>query len=724
MSSFFVPYLSAEEDYFIQTAEAPDGYTYQQKVELSARVLPHPRQMIWFDDEYAGFIHYGPNTFSGVEWGTGFEAPTLFNPTFLDTDQWCEVMSDAGMKRVVLVAKHHEGYVLWQSRYTEHSVASSPWLDGQGDVVRQVADSCRKYGLKLGIYLSPADLFQIESPGGYYGNGSEFRDRVIPRPVEGRPFEDPRTFTYSVDDYNEYFLNQLFELLTEFGPIYEVWLDGANPKPGTGQTYSYEAWYDLVRQLAPDAVIFGKGPDVRWIGNEGGRTREAEYSVIPYNQWPYDSEWPDLMDENLGGRDKITEDTRYFHYYPAESNTSIRHGWFWRNDDEQQVRSTENVFDIYERSVGGNSVFLLNIPPNPEGSFSARDVQSLQETGRKIREVYGHNVFDGASSTAVHVLDNNRETWWEAPALEAEIEILLPEKRTINRLMIQEAIAHRGERVDEHHLEAFVDDEWIVAARGKNIGNKRILRFPEVESDRFRLAITQSRLNPAIAHLSAHYYDEPPRPVSIRRTRDGRISLSASATFSWNHYESFDSSQQIYYTLDGSEPTASSQLYTEELALPSIGGHLKARSISGDREGPVSEYRFGIDSREWEAWVGEHESQDTHPINLNRRWTFRGEGSKFSYTLLIDMKETYAISGFTYTPHPEGFIESYQVEISSNGDEWQELAGGSFGNIRNDPSTRTVLFESPITGRYLRFVNLMAPGGEETVGASAIHILP
>ena len=728
----FIPFIlfattfctAPPETYYIQTAEIPEGYTHDQKVELSARVLPHPRQLKWFEDEFFGFIHFGPNTFTGMEWGDGLESPELFNPTNLDTDQWCRLMSEAEMKRVVMVAKHHEGFALWPSRYTDHSAVSSPWKDGDGDVIRELVDSCREYGLRIGIYLSPADLYQIEAPGGYYGNDSEFFVRTIPREVEGRPFDDDRRFTYHVDDYNEYFLNQLFELLTEYGPIHEVWFDGANPRPGTGQTYNYDAWFDMIRNLAPDAVIFGKGPDVRWCGNEGGRTREAEYNVIPLETHPDDFDWPDMMEDNVAGRDRITEETRYFHYYPAETNTSIRHGWFWRNDDEQQVRSTEDVFDIYERSVGGNSVFHLNIPPNAEGRFSPRDAEVLRETGRLIREVYGNDLFSGATSTADEILDGDADTWWKAPGKQGEIEIALPESRRINRFMIREAIAYRGERVEEHTLEAWFNGEWVEVAKGKTIGYKRILRFPAIETDRFRLSITQSRLNPAISHVSAHFYDEPPKPVVIRRDSRGEVNLGVGTSFSWRDHGTADQSQPIYYTLDGTMPAEYSHLYEEPFSLPE-GGHVIARAITEGLEGPVSEARFGIISTEWTATVTGTQPGDEKEIILNRPWTCC-EVPSDSFSVTIDMKTTHEISGLMYEPAPNqnGYIESYSIEISSDGESWKAVDSGTFGNIRNDPSLRTIFFDAPVEGRFLRLSGLKPPRNEEVIGASQIQLLP
>ena len=710
--------------FYIQSVEIPEGYSHEQRVELSARVLPHPRQMKWFGDEFFGFIHYGPNTYSGREWGTGSEDAALFDPGDLDTGQWCRLMKAAGIRRVIMVVKHHEGYCLWQTRYTDHSVASSPWRDGKGDVLGELVESCEKYGLRLGIYLSPADLYQIESEGGYYGNGSEFTERTIPRKVEGRPFDDQRTFTYMVDDYNEYFLNQLFELLTEYGPIYEVWFDGANPKPGTGQTYTYDAWYEMIYELAPDAVIFGKGPDIRWCGNEGGRTRDAEYNIIPLPVSPGEFDWPDMTGENIAGRDMITDETRYFHYYPAETNTSIRHGWFWRNDDEQQVRNADDVFDIYERSVGGNSVLHLNIPPNPLGQFSERDADVLLEVGRRIDAVYGSNLLDDASASVRNVLDGSSDTWWQSRSTDAAIEVTMPETRKVNRFMVREPIAHRGERVEDHYLEARVDGLWIRVAGGKTIGHKRILRFPAVEADAFRLTITKARLEPAVSHISAHYYDEPPKPVVIRRDATGRLTMGVGLSFSWNYHGMMDQSQPVYYTLDGGEPTEASLRYGEPVELP-LGGFIRARAIVEGRKGAITESRPGILRDGWTAVDGEGRDEAARVLdgNLRSRW-ISGEAASGAHSLTIDMQQVYPVSGFTYVPAaPAGFIESFDVEISRDGEKWEAVHRGSFGNIRNDPSRRTVSFADQHEARFVRLSNLRAPGGMTRVGAADIEIL-
>ncbi len=347
----------------------------KELIRKAANVRPSARQLAWQQGEFICFIHFGVNTFTAREWGTGKEDPKIFNPEKLDTDQWCRMMKAAGMIQAILTVKHHDGFCLWQTRYTTHSVASSRWRNGKGDVLRDLVNSCKKYGLKVGVYLSPADLYQIESPDGLYGNLSKYSERLIPRPTPGRPFRDKRTFKYVVDDYNEYFLNQLFELLTEYGPIHEVWFDGAHPKRKGGQKYTYAQWYEMIRELAPEAVIFGKGPDLRWCGNERGDTRAAEWSVIPISAPVEKFDWPDMTARDLASLSKLRESLNrggYLHWYPAETDTSIRQGWFWR-DEKQRVKTTEHILDIWYRSIGGNTVLLLNVPPNRDGLFAERD---------------------------------------------------------------------------------------------------------------------------------------------------------------------------------------------------------------------------------------------------------------------------------------------------------------------------------------------------------------
>ncbi|MBN2181877.1 MAG: alpha-L-fucosidase [Sedimentisphaerales bacterium] len=492
---------------------------FEDIIFKAAHVLPSPRQLEWHKGEFICFIHFGVNTFTAREWGTGMEDPKIFNPEKLDTDQWCRMMKAAGMTEAILTVKHHDGFCLWQTRYTEHSVALSPWRDGKGDVLLDLVGSCRKYGLKVGIYLSPADLYQIENPAGLYGNLSNYTERTIPRPVPGRPFRDKRTFTCRLDDYNEYFMNQLFELLTEYGPIHEVWFDGAHPKRKGGQTYTYSQWYELIRELAPEAVIFGKGPDVRWCGNEDGKTRDAEWNVIPLNVSPDKFDWPDMTDTDLAGREKLRQIVGrggYLHWYPAETNTSIRKGWFWR-DEQQYVKTTEEILDIWYRSVGGNTVFLLNIPPNRDGLFPERDCKVLQEVGQVLRNTFELNLAEeavaeasktrGPEFDAGNIVDGDPNTSWMPPdgTTEAEITITLKENKTFNRIVIQEHIRDFGQRIEKFAVDAFMDGQWQQITDGQTVGYKRICRIQTVTTDKIRIRVSESRICPTIGNFGLYF---------------------------------------------------------------------------------------------------------------------------------------------------------------------------------------------------------------------------
>ena len=283
-------------------------------------------------------------------------------------------------------------------------------------------------------------------------------------------------------------MNQLFEILTEYGEIHEVWFDGAHPKRKGGQTYNYAAWRELIHTLAPKAVIFGR-EDIRWCGNEAGGTRDTEINVVAYGVNPDTaSVFHDMTAEDLGSRE-IIYNANYLHYQPAETNTSIREGWFYRDDTNQKVRSADDVFDIYERSVGGNSIFLLNIPPNREGEFSSRDIEVLKDVGSRIRETYDVNHRRGRS---VELLDGNQDTYLLLENGVDEFVIILNGEKTINRIMLQEAIATHSERVEKHAVDAWVDNEWREIAVASNIGYKRILRFPEVTTSKIRVRVLES----------------------------------------------------------------------------------------------------------------------------------------------------------------------------------------------------------------------------------------
>ena len=685
---------------FQNTIKIEEGDSQELIIEKAAHVVPTPNQLAALQNEFIAFIHFGPNTFTRMEWGNGMEDPKIFDLKELDTDQWCEAMKAAGMKMVILTAKHHDGFVLWQSRYTKHGIMSSGFDDGKGDVLKDLSASCQKYGLKLGVYLSPADLFQIESPDGLYGNLSKYTKRTIPREVPGRPFANQTKFEFVVDDYNEYFLNQLFEVLTEYGPIHEVWFDGAHPKRKGGQTYNYPAWKELIHKLAPDAVIFGR-EDVRWCGNEAGGTRPTEWNVVPYPADPDTmTQFADMTDAVLGGRDELYKG-KYLHYQQAETNTSIREGWFYRDDTHQQVRSADDVFDIYERAVGGNSTFLLNIPPNRDGKFSPRDVESLKETGKRIRETYGTNLLAGAKGPK-EVLDGKEDTYLLMK--DKEFTVKMPSPVTINRIMLQEAIAKNGERVEKHAVDAWIDGVWKEIAVSTNIGYKRILRFPEITTDKLRFRLLESRQTPAISHISAHYYKSRPPQLGFRQDMNGMVTIEPKLQdFGWkSHGENaagnLNAGYKIYYTTDGTEPTEASAEYTEPVQLDRC--ELKAVAVLHGEKGTVSGERLGLIKKDWKL--------------------LDAKGGSNPSLLALDLGNNQDLNGFAYKPQTgkgfKGGVTKGTFKVSDDGKNWRTVESFEFGNLINDPSKRYHYFKKSVSARYVRFDITEMAQGQFTIG--------
>ena len=680
------------------TIKIEEGDSKELIIEKAAHVVPTPNQLAALQNEFIAFIHFGPNTFTRMEWGNGMEDPKIFDLKELDTDQWCEAMKAAGMKMVIFTAKHHDGFVLWQSRYTKHGIMSSNFRNGKGDILKDLSASCQKYGLKLGVYLSPADLFQIESPDGLYGNLSKYTKRTIPREVPGRPFANQTKFEFEVDDYNEYFLNQLFEVLTEYGPVHEVWFDGAHPKRKGGQTYNYPAWKELIHKLAPDAVIFGR-EDVRWCGNEAGGTRPTEWNVISYQADPDTmTQFADMTDPMLGDREQLYQ-AQYLHYQQAETNTSIREGWFYRDDTHQKVRSADDVFDIYERAVGGNSTFLLNIPPNRDGRFSPADVESLKETGKRIRETYGTDLLAGAKGPK-EVLDGKEDTY--LCIKDKEFTVTTPSPVTINRIMLQEAIATHSERVEKYAIDAWIDGAWKEIAVSTNIGYKRILRFPEVTTDKLRFRLLESRLTPAISHISAHYYKSRPPQLSFSRDMDGKVTIKPKLQdFEWkshgqNAAENLNVGYKIYYTTDGTEPNETSTEYKEPIVLDRC--ELKAIAVLHDEKGTVASERLGLIKKDWKL----------SEVNGNPLY------------LIIDLGKDQGLSGLAYAPQAgksfKGGVTKIVVKASNDGKQWKTVESVEFGNLVNDPTKRFHYFKETIPARYVSIEpTVMAQEGKLTL---------
>ena len=456
-----------KENYYVKHLEFPQNATLEQKVDMAARLIPTPQQLSWQQMELTAFLHFGINTFTGREWGDGKEDPALFNPSELNAEQWVRTLKEAGFKMVLLTAKHHDGFCLWPTATTKHSVASSPWKKGQGDVVRELRKACDKYDMKFGVYLSPWDR-----------NAECYGD-------------SPR--------YNDFFIRQLTELLSNYGEVHEVWFDGANGEGPNGrkQVYDWEAFYKTIQRLQPKAVMAIMGDDVRWVGNEKGLGRETEWSATVLTPGIYTRSEENnkrlgvfSKAKDLGSRSMLAEATELF-WYPSEVDVSIRPGWFYHAEEDTKVKSLKHLSDIYFQSVGYNSVLLLNIPPDRRGLIHEADVKRLKDFAAYRKRVFADN----------RVVKGRKE--WNAVSGSEKIYSLKSESE-INVVMLQEDIA-KGQRVESFAIEVLTEQGWQEVGQGTTVGYKRLLRFPAVKASQLKVKINECRLSAHISQVGAFY---------------------------------------------------------------------------------------------------------------------------------------------------------------------------------------------------------------------------
>ncbi|MEU1518717.1 alpha-L-fucosidase [Streptomyces sp. NPDC005811] len=452
-----------------------------------AAVRPSPRQLAWQAMEFYGFLHFGMNTMTDREWGEGHDDPALFDPSALDADSWIRALKAAGMTGVILTCKHHDGFCLWPSDVTDHTVASSPWRGGQGDVVAEVARAARRHGLRFGIYLSPWDRTEAT-----YGSGTA---------------------------YDDFYVAQLTELLTRYGPLFSVWLDGANGEGPNGkrQLYDWDRYYAVVRELQPDAVISVCGPDVRWCGNEAGETRPDEWSVVPRalqdaertadrSQHADDGTFARLVrsdDRDLGSRAALAGHEDDPVWYPAEVNTSIRPGWFHHPAEDSRVRSAEELFGIYLRAVGGNSCFLLNVPPARDGLLRDTDVTVLEQLGRHIADFAARRI--EATVTVSSGTADGPTARWRPDATDPlpAVTLSFAAPRYVEAVVVGEDIA-QGQRIEHLVVRGRRrDGRWTTLAEARAVGHRRILTFAPVEVDAVTVEIPERRDTPVLDRVAA-----------------------------------------------------------------------------------------------------------------------------------------------------------------------------------------------------------------------------
>jgi alpha-L-fucosidase len=652
--------------------------------------LPSGRQLRWHALEAYAFVHFTVNTFTDREWGLGDESPAVFNPTAFDADQIVRTAKDGGLRGVILTAKHHDGFCLWPSQFTEHSVKNSPWKNGRGDVVRELAEACRRAGLAFGVYLSPWDRHHA---------------------AYGRP------------EYIAYYRNQLRELTTRYGPLFTVWFDGANGGDGyygganerrSIDNRTYYDWpntWSIVRELQPMAAMFSDaGPDFRWVGNEKGIAGETCWATLDMTK---PRRYPGGSAEGLNAGERPGTQ-----WLPAECDVSIRPGWFYHASEDAAVKTPAQLLEIYYKSVGRGADLNLNLPPDRRGVIHERDAEALREFRRRLDRTFAVNLAKGArivaSNTrgddrgfaAERMFDGQRETYWATDdgVTTPEVVFELGGERTFNVVDLREPLP-LGQRVEAFAVDVWRGGQWHEYANGTSIGNRRLVRGAPVTTAKVRLRITQAPVAPAIAEFGL--YAEPVLldAPTIVRSRQGELTIQAGTA-----------AVVARYTLDGSEPTAASPVFGAPLPFGQ-GGVVRARAYSaeGNHPGETATRSFGVAKNRWKllapSAAGRVKETPRQMIDDSPATVWRAEAPG-PMEVTVDLGETLTIASFSYLPPTgsgtTGVVDRYELSVSADGKTWTPAAGGEFANIRANPVEQNLPLPKPATARFIRWVALHA----------------
>jgi alpha-L-fucosidase len=675
------------------------GNNYAQiKAPAPVGPLPTVDQMRWQEMEYYAFVHFSLNTYTDQSWGYGNEDINLFNPEKLDCRQWARICKNAGMKGIIITAKHHSGFCLWPSKYTAYSVKNVPWKNGKGDIVREMADACKEFGLKLGVYLSPWDRNH---------------------PDYGKP------------EYITYFRNQLTELLTNYGPVFEIWFDGANG--GTGYYgganenrkidrttyYDWSNTYKLIRKLQPNIVIWNDGGDrgdLRWVGTEAGFVGETNWSLlnatgeVPYNMLHYGVE-----DGNA--------------WVPGEVNTSIRPEWFYHPGENERVKTVPQLMETYYNSIGRNGTLLLNFPIDTRGLIHENDEKAALAFADAVKKAFAINLAankkviasntrgNAKQFTPTNTVDGDKNTYWatEDNVKTASLTIDFGKPTKFNRFLIQEYI-RLGQRVKAFTIEAMVEGNWNELAKATTIGYKRILRFPGVMATKFRVTITDAKANFLISNIGIYNAPQILATPTIIRNKNGEVNIIPS-----------DKESEVYYTIDGTTPTLRSKKYTGPVA---IEGKAQVSAIayehSSRKSSPVAHEKFDIPRRNWKLVGIEDEKANTILDGDPSTAWHQGRDKKLPVDLIIDLGRSEALNGFRYLPDQDiwnpGIITSYEFYLSTDNMEWKLADAGEFSNIKNNPLWQTKKF-APAKARYIRLRALKNTQGNDNIGYAEMDVI-
>lgn len=660
--------------------------------------LPSKAQLQWQEMEYYMFIHFGPNTFTDKEWGHGDEDPKVFNPTQLDAQQWARTAKAAGMKGIIITAKHHDGFCLWPSKYSTHTVRESSWKEGKGDVLAELSAACKANGLKFGVYLSPWD-------------------RNHPK--------------YGTPEYNQIFANTLTEVLSNYGEVFEQWFDGANGEGpgGKKQVYDWPLFHSVVYKLQPQATIFSDvGPGCRWVGNENGYAGKTNWSTLNVKGFSPGAGGPPQAVLNTGNEDGEQ-------WIPAECDVSIRPGWFYSPATDDKVKSVAKLLDIYYGSVGRNGSFLLNVPVDRRGLIHANDSTRLMELRRVLDASFKTNLALRAKVTAsdtrtnnkkvntAYLTDGNNSTYWatKEEALQADITLETAHPVSFNRIVLQEYLP-LGQRVKAFTVEVWQNGTFKEIARETTIGHKRILRLPAMTATKIRVRILDAKASPVISEIQLYQAPEVLERPAVSRDRMGTVTISCTSP-----------DPLIRYTTDGSEPTAAAAIYKAPFALPK-GGIVKAKSfIDNNRQSSETvTASYDIAPAAWSVTAdGSAKGYEAAKAIDGDPATFwqsgqSATGTGYPHELSVDLGNTQTLKGFAYTPakqaHGSGTFAGYAFYASEDGQNWgTPVATGTFDNIRNNPVRQEVLFKKIVSARYIKLVALQ-PANEQEKWATVAEL--
>ena len=460
---------------------------YGAEVDRITSIRPSERQLRLCDMEYYSFIHFGINTINNVEWGKGSENIAAFNPSKLDTDQWCRILKDTGSKGVIITAKHHDGFCLWATKETDHCVTNTPF---KKDIVKMLSESCKKHGLKFGIYLSPWDRHEK---------------------------------SYGTDEYNDFYVRQLKELCLNYGDVFCFWFDGAcgEGKNGKKQVYDWKRYYSTIRELQPEAVISVCGPDVRWIGNEAGKVRESEWSVIPLDKEKAEAVMENSQQTDDGGKEvaevgerdadlgsrELLRNYKELVFKPAEADVSINLGWFWHNNFYylfKKNRTAKDLADIYFKTVGGNATLLLNVPPNKDGLIDKREQKTLRKFTKLINEPFRSEIKNVSFFAINDALDERKldENSCQFSDDECLIQANFTKEETVSTVVIREDLRF-SQRIESFRLYIKDENGYTEIYKGTVIGSKKIVRLnKKVQTDEILFAVTGTRGTPVIRDIA------------------------------------------------------------------------------------------------------------------------------------------------------------------------------------------------------------------------------